>query len=338
MIYEVYLDGKLLYYPGDKINTLSSAVLDRKLNESGTLDIALPQMNPLYKTHRLRISELTVKKDGVEIWNGEVRNEKLNLKKEMVLHAVGELSYLTASSQPQKFYKNINPLEMFTNLLNIHNSQVEKRKWFEVGIVTVGAYNYTWTTDYESTLDFIREEMCEKLNGYLRIRKADGIRYLDLVSLEDYGKSCEQSIEFGSNLLDFASGISADTIATVVRPLGAVLEYASIEGIDSYTTIEAVNNGKDYLENTEAIQSGLGYIWRTVHFNVLTDPQALKMAGENWLKDNQFENMTIDVTAVDLAVVDYDIESFELGDSARIIAVPFGMDRWSYITHKRLIY
>ena len=335
-MYEVYLDGKLLYYPGDEVNSVVSAILNTKLNDSGTFDVTIPRKNPLYGKFKPRVSELLVKKNGKEIWNGEVRGSKENLKKENVIHAVGELSYLGASSQPQKKYTNVNPLQMMTALVDIHNSQVEPRKQFTVGVVTVGNYNYDWITNYENTLDFMRKEMCDKLNGYLRIRKVDGVRYIDLVSLKDYGKSCEQPIKFGKNLLDYATGISSDAIATVVRPLGAVLENSSIEGIDSYLTIESVNDGKDYLENTDAIQSGIGHVWRTVHFNVLTTPEAVKTAGENWLKDNQFQNMTIDVTAIDLSEINSNIESFELGDSVRTIAKPFGLDRWSYVTEKKL--
>lgn len=335
-MYEIYLDKKLMYYPGDKLNALSNAVLNMKLNDSGTLEITIPTTNPLYDKLQPRISELTVVKDGKEIWNGEIRSSKSDFKKQNIVKAVGELSYLTASSQPQKKYENVNTLQIFTALINEHNAQVEPRKQFEVGVVTVGESRRDWITDYEDTLDFLRSELCEKLNGYLRIRKVDGKRYLDLVALKDYGKSCTQPIKFGKNLLDYVTGITADSIATVVRPLGTTLENGKIDGIDSYVTIESINDGKDYIENKEAIESGIGYVWRTVHFNVLTDPEAVKTAGENWLKDNQFANMTIDVTAVDLSDLNNDIESFDLGDSVRTIAKPFGMDRWSYITQRKV--
>ena len=335
-MYEAYLDGKLLYYPGDKINALVKAELHTKLNDSGTFEITIPTTNPLHDKFQPRISELTVFKNGEEIWNGEIRTAKEDFKKQKAIKAVGELAYLTASSQPQKKYTNESILQVFTELINIHNSQVEPRKQFEVGVVTVEDSRKEWITNYEDTLDYLRSELCEKTNGYLRIRKIEGKRYLDLVQLKDYGKSCNQPIKFGKNLLDYAKGITADSIATVVRPLGASLDNSKIEGIDSYVTIESVNDGKDYIENREAIESGIGYAWRTVHFNVLTDPASVKKAGENWLEDNQFANITIDVTAVDLSDLNVNIDAFELGDSVRTIAKPYGMDRWSYITERKI--
>lgn len=335
-MYEIYLDGKQLYYPGDQICTLTAALLDRKLNEAGVFNITVPPTNPLFDSFKRRISEVTVYKNNKEIWLGEVRNDGLNFKKEKTVYVVGELAYLNASSQPRKQYKYKTPLEMLTLLLNEHNSRVEKRKQFTVGMVTVGDEQYTWITNYEKTLDYIRTEMCEKLGGYLRIRKENGIRYLDLVRLQDYGKVCSQPIKFGRNLLDYASNMDADSIVTVVRPLGAKQETSEIEGVDEYLTIETVNDGKDYVENSDAIKSGIGKVWETVHFNVLTDPTALKTAGVNWLQSKQFENMVISVTAVDLSDIDVNIEKFNLGDGVRTVAKPFGMDKWSYITEQKL--
>ena len=335
-MYEVYLDGKNLYYPGDQINILTSAELDRKLNESGTFKITVPPTNPLFDSFQKRVSEVKILKNGDEIWNGEVRGEKGTFRKEKVIEVVGELSYLSASSQPQKVYENYNTLQAFTAVLNEHNARVEPRKQFAVGIVTVDNVSTTWTTNYEQTLEYIRSEMCSKLDGYLRIRKENGVRYLDLVKLEDYGKTCNQTIEFGRNMLDYASNITADSIDTVIRPLGSKLDESVVEGLDAYVTIESVNNGKDYIENTDAINSGIGKVWKTVHFNVLSDPAAVKTAGENWLKANQFENMVLSVSAVDLSDVNIKIDAFDLGDRTRVKAKPFGMDKWSYITESKI--
>ncbi len=335
-MYEVYLDGKILYYPGDQINAITVAVLALKLNESGEFNITVPPSNPLFNAFYLRVSELAVNKDGQEIWCGEVRNCKGNIRNEKMFYAVGEMSYLNASSQPQKAYKHATPEQMLSYVLAEHNSRVEKRKQFSVGMVTVENQNYDWITNFENTLDYIRSEMCEKLDGYLRIRKVNGVRYLDLVRLQDYGKSCEQPIKFGKNMIDYTSGLDADSIVTVIRPLGAKLENSVIDGVDAYVTIESVNKGMDYIENVDAINSGIGYVWKTVYFNDITDPNDLMEAGRNWLQSNQFENMSINVTAVDLSLLDSNIQSFDLGDSARTVAKPFGMDKWSYITEKKL--
>ena len=87
-MYEIYLDKKLMYYPGDKLNALSNAVLNMKLNDSGTLEITIPTTNPLYDKLQPRISELTVVKDGKEIWNGEIRSSKFDFKKQNIVKVI----------------------------------------------------------------------------------------------------------------------------------------------------------------------------------------------------------------------------------------------------------
>lgn len=335
-MYKAMLDGKPLYYPGDLECALTKAMLKRALNDSGTFNITVPVSNPLFDSFKRRISEIVIYKNDEEFWRGEVRKEGLNFKKEKTVYVVGELAYLNASSQPQREIKNKTPQQIMAILLEYHNANVEERKQFQLGIVSVDANYYDWTTNYEGTLDYIRSEICEKRNGYLRIRRSNGVRYLDLLKLQDYGKVSSQSIEFGSNLLDFTSDIDADEIATVVRPLGKKLEESKYEDLDTYITVESVNNGKDCIENTPAIESGIGRVCQTVHFNVLTDPAALYTAGVNWLEDKQFENMELTVSAVDLSARDVEVEELELGDYVHTLATPFGMNRWAYITEDNL--
>ena len=268
-----------------------------------------------------------VLKDGNEIFNGQVREYSEVLKGEKEVKCVGELAFLYDSIQPQAKYQNQTPLQFFTNLLTIHNNQVEKEKQFEVGVVTVKDSNdsiYRFT-NREDTLTDLRNKLCDRLSGYLRIRKKDGIRYLDLVTLEDYGKVCAQPIQFGYNLLDFTCGTSGTDIATAVIPLGARLDQSVIDGLDAYTTIESINDGKDYVFIQNAVDQ-FGWIQYVVNWDDVTDPDNLKKKAEEWLKSNQYETMTLEVTAVDMSMLNADIDTYEVGDVVRTLANPFGMD------------
>ena len=199
---------------------------------------------------------IQVLKDGKEIFNGEVKyydKESDNVKS---IYAEGELSFLQDSIQPQAEYHELTSRQMLETWINEHNSQVEERKRFHVGIVTIhdsndSLYRYT---NRENTLDAIKEKLLERLGGYLRIRKVNGVRYLDWITLPEYGKYCEQPIEFGTNLLDYAENTSAVNLATAVVPLGAKLEESLIEGLEAYTDITSVNNGVDYLYIPEAVK------------------------------------------------------------------------------------
>lgn len=327
MIYEVLLDGKTLYYQNDKQAVICDAKLTQALNDAGTFEFTVPCTNPLYRDIENRVSMVQVLKDGNEIFYGQVRECSEGLDGEKDVKCVGELAFLYDSIQPQAKYQDQTPLQFFSKLLTIHNSQVEKEKRFEVGAVTVKDSNdsiYRFT-NREDTLTDLRDKLCDRLSGYLRIRKVDGTRYLDLVTLEDYGKVCAQPIQFGYNLLDFTCGTSGTDIATAVIPLGARLDQSVIEGLDAYTTIESVNSGKDYVFIQSAVDH-FGWIRKVVNWEDVTEPVNLKKKAEEWLKSNQYETMTLELTAVDMSMLNADLDTYEVGDMVRTLADPFGMD------------
>ena len=327
-MYQVLIDGRDLFYPGDPEYTVLDATVKLQLNDSGTFECEVPVTNPEYGNIKNRISMIQVLKDEKEIFYGEVRESEKDFYGTKQVYAVGELAFLFDSIQPQAKYQDMTSRQLLETWLNIHNSQVEDKKKFYVGMVTVHDSNdslYRFTNQ-ETTLDCIREKLCEKLGGYLRIRKVDGKRYLDLVTLEEYGKICEQYIEFGENLLDYSENVSASDLYTCVIPKGARLDESPIEGLEAYVDITSVNDGKDYLYSEDAVAV---YGWNrcVVSWDDVTQPENLKKKGEDWLKDNQFETMVLELTAADLSLLDSDIESFELGDSVPVYSKPHGMDR-----------
>lgn len=328
-MYKVYLDNKLLYYPKDKEYCITEPVVSLALNDAGTFEFGVPVLNPLYERISNRKSMVRIEKDGNEIFYGEVRESERDIYNTKQVYCVGELAFLFDSIQPQKKYQNYTVRQFLESLINEHNSQVEERKRFEIGIVTVTDSNdsiYRFT-NRETTLDAIRDKLCDRLNGYLKIRKENGQRYLDFLTLDDYGKKCRQAIEFGANLLEYAENISASDIATAVIPLGAKLDKSPIEGLDAYTTIESVNDGKDFLYIPEAVEQ-FGWVRVVQNFDDVTTPSVLKQKGLEWLKSVQYENVILNVKAVDLSIVDGESDQIDLGDKVHALATPFGMDTW----------
>lgn len=338
-MYEIYLDNRILDVPGDRVNCVVNPELKLALNDAGSLQFDISLENPEFDNIFSRNSIVTVMKDGKEIFSGEVRDiekDSYNIKN---VYAVGELSYLYDSIQPPAEYHDLSPRQMLETWINIHNSQVEGRKQFRLGIVTVHDTNdrlYRYT-NRENTLDAIREKLVGKLGGYLRVRKVNGVKYLDwLAMLEEYGKYCEQKIEFGTNLLDYTETLSASELATAVIPLGARLEESPIEALEAYTDITSVNSGKDYIYIEEAVNR-FGWIKKVVNWDDVTEPANLKKKGEDWLKDNQYETMVLELTAVDLSELNAEYEAFELGDIVHTVAEPYGLDR-TFPVRERTIY
>ena len=177
MIYEVLLDGKTLYYSGDAECVIFNSKLEQTLNDAGTFEFDVPTTNPLHDSIENRRSMVQILKDDKEIFYGEVRESEDDEHMTKSVYAVGELAFLYDSIQPQAKYQDQTPLQFFTTLINNHNAQVEEKKQFKVGVVTVTDPNdsiYRFT-NYEDTLTCLREKLCESRGGYLRVRKvADG--------------------------------------------------------------------------------------------------------------------------------------------------------------------
>ena len=94
----------------------------------------------------------------------------------------------------------------------------------------------------------------------MRVRKVDGVRYLDY--LAEYPDTCSQVIQFGSNMIDFTKQWDSTEFATVIVPLGNRLDDSPIEALDAYLTVESVNNGSMYVKSDEAFAAyGWHGIW-----------------------------------------------------------------------------
>lgn len=345
MIYEVYIDDELLYYPNDETFAIIDSKLETALNEAGTFECDVPSTNLRYNELTescLRKSLIRILKDNEEIFFGEVREVTQNFDFTKHIYAVGEMAFLFDSIQPQARYQGTVEA-MFRSIIASHNSQVEDRKKFTVGnVLATDPNDYVYRyTNREDTLTAIREKICKTLDGYLRIRKQGNTRYLDLVPLSQYGSYCLQEIQFGENLLDYSCNYTTDSIATALIPLGARLDddqrtADAIEGLDEYLTIKSVNSGKDYVYNQSAVNR-FGWVKVVKEWSDVTVPASLKTKAQNWLTSAQYANMELEVSAVDLNMLDRSFESFEVGDTVHVWAEPYGMDT-TFPVQKKTIY
>ena len=329
-MYKVKLDGRTLYYPGDKEAVLTNPTLNLQTGYAGSFEFTVPPNNPQYDQIRNRSSMVSVFRDTTEIFYGEVRKQpKLDRYKNKNVYCAGAMSFLSDSIQPQAEYHDISPERLLGKLLDIHNEQVEERKQIYLGKVSIrdandSLYRYT---NYENTLKAIREKLVDRLGGYLRLRHEEGKLYLDWITLEEYGQYCEQPIEFGLNMLDYSESRTAENIVTALIPLGARLQGESeIDALEKYVDITEVNGGSNYIYSAEAVEN-FGWVWATNTWQDVTEPSNLLRKGKEWLEDNQFEELTLELTAVDLSAMDKDYDAFGIGDRIQCRARPYGMNR-----------
>lgn len=330
-MYTVYADGSAVYIPGDPELALTSAKVELALSKSGSLEFTAPPTNEAASAIRKLSSEVAVYADGEELFCGRAVSTERAFDGSLSVVCEGELAYLMDSIQPPREFHSMTSRGLLEHFIDEHNRQMAEGKGasdktFSVGQVTVrdsndSLYRYT---NWENTLEAIQEKFLDEIGGVVRVRREGGVRYIDLI--EDYGRTSEQVIEFGENLLDYCASEDAAEIATRVIPLGARLDESPIEALEAYTTIESVNGGRNYVESPEAIAS-LGVVAKVVNFDDVTIPKNLKEHGEDYLKDAQFAQLSLKCTAVDLHAMDVDIERIRLGDEVRVLSAPHGMDR-----------
>lgn len=336
-MYKIYCDNKLMCDSSLEELALINPVVTLEENKAGSFSFTLLPQHPYYDQIKRRVSEITVFRNDEEkpIFCGICTSYKDGFYKRRAFECEGELTYLNDSIQRPTRYQNYTVRGLLEAYVNAHNNQVEEKKRFKVGAVTVkdpndSLYRYT---NMNSTLQEIKEDLVDDLGGIIRIRHKGNDRFIDY--LEDGPNVNSQSIEFGENLLDFTKEIDSSDIATAIVPLGNLLDEEKIEGLQTRLTIETVNGGKDYVYSKSAVEA-YGWIVKTVTFDKVTTPDALKTRGEKYLSDIQFEKMVIEATAFDMGLANEDVEKFKLSDYIRVVSKPHGMDRRFRLTKMTL--
>lgn len=330
-MYSIYADGACIY--SDVFALESMKVLNPKLtmedNAAGSLVMTLPPQNVGYSTINRLTTDISVQKDGVELWSGRVLQENKDFYNNRVLYCEGELAFFNDSTQPPGEHAGLSVRAYMERLINVHNSKVPANRQFRLGAVTVVDTNYpTYYTNYEKTIA-IFNSLVEAYGGHLRVRRVNGVRYLDY--LKDYPDTCSQVIQFGTNLIDFTRKWDSTEFATVIVPLGNRLDDSPIEALDAYLTVESVNQGSMYVQS-DAAMAAYGWIEKTVTWDDVSDPAVLLEKAKEYLKDIQFDNMELELSALDLHYLDVDVEAVNLLDEIRVISFPHGLDRLFPVT------
>lgn len=313
-------------------------------NINGSAEFIVYPNHPFFdRVHKLT-TEIVIRNDGSEEFRGRVLYEDEDFAGSKKVVCEGELAYLCDSIQRPKVYHNTSVSDYLADLLSNHNGQVEARKQFQLGLVTVvdsndSLYRYS---NWNSTRECLSEKLVERLGGHLVVRWENGVRYLDYLADSEFYHAANQKIEFGRNLLDFAKNADATDLATCIIPLGAKQEEettgseesSSDSNLDNRLTIESINNGVDYVFDATAVQE-YGKIFKTVVNDDITTAAYLKSWGEEYLQSSQFERLVLEVKAIDLGLQDTVIQRFTLGHRIHCVSTPNGMDTWLPVASMR---
>ncbi len=310
------------------------------LNKTGSLTFYIAPNHPYYDKINKHTSEITLYQDSKILFRGRVLNDEIDFDNIKSVECEGELSYFLDSIQRGKEYHleggSDNVIETYLkSLVDIHNSQVDERKKFTVGIVNVAdPNNYLYKiSNYEDTLSTITDKLINTYGGYVQVRHDGDTRYIDYLSAVT--NSSNQTIEFGKNIIDMSKRISGEDIYTALIPLGATLED-SITGENTYEkrlniselpneTDETIVKKDDYIYDSEAVAKW-GWIWKVEKWNDVTVASNLLSKAKKQLKNAIDAELTIEMTAIDLHILNVDIDRINVADKIRCISRPHNLD------------
>jgi hypothetical protein len=331
-MYQILCDGSVLHDNriADRGYIVGNPKCKLKTNTTGTLTFVMYPNHPYYNNVKKLKSVIDLYQDGEWLFSGRVLNDDTDFDNIKTITVEGELSYLLDSNQRLAEYHDIGVADYFTALINKHNAMVDESKQFTVGDVTVTDPNDTLYhySNWENTWNTIKDKLIDKLGGYIRTRHDNGTKYIDYIA--DYNHTSSQIIDFGENLLNLKQYIKGENIATAVIPLGAKIDDTNTS-VDNRLTIASVNNGVDYLYSAEAVDK-YGWIFAVVTHDDVTNAANLKTKGQQDLNSKTQLSFTIELNAIDLHLLNVEIERFKLGDMVRVISAPHGIDKFMQIS------
>lgn len=330
-MYQVNLGAKVLYYPASEDAVIYDTEWTEDIGQAGELSFKVPPQNPLY-AELTQGALITILKNNIEVWRGEIKEITKDFANIADVYCLEDLSWLADEFMLPASITNETYAQRFQAAIAAYNLNRPAERQFLVGIITnvtdTSACN--WTTEYEwSILECLRNCIC-KDDGYIRVRRvvSGGTvnRYIDIVRLADYGVMATQPIEYGYNLLDYVKESDYGNLTNVLTPYGDELDAEVYDGYNQRlqgTTITEATSISVYGRHSKA-----------VIFDGVTDLTQLNALAQAYLTRYSQPQLTMEVKAVDLADID-GIAEIHIGDSVRIVAPPFAVDQWLYLTEIR---
>lgn len=309
----------VLFWRSD-IPLSSRQILEPKLkleiNKAGSFTFSVYKNNPIYNSLHKMKTVIRVEDNGRILFRGRVLDVKRDLFQQRKVTCEGDLTFLLDTFVgPVERTETVT--QFFTRVIAIHNSRVavnEDWKKFTVGNVTVSEKDTRSTfdiTSFTKCSDAIDSELIQVYGGILQTRYENGTAYIDYIedpSVDESGFPInDKGVRYGVNLIDFEEEYPIQELFTAIVPVGA-----------NKLNIASVNDGKDYIENPEAVAK-FGRIYRVESWDDITNATTLKTKGQKFLNDHgKIFNNDLTVKAVDLRCIDKSNEPIKMGDRVRV--------------------
>lgn len=315
---QLYVDDALVYDSRLKSTALLGLKAQIGLNKGGAATITLPPEHPAYNDFTSYRSIVTIYRDGVLRFRGRALYPTDDFNLTRTITCEGERCFLRDGIHRPYTY-NDTPANIFTQVIGLYNAQVEAFKQFVVGTIEgISTDAIVLESEEAETFSATVDKLVELCGGYIVFTtNLDGQRVINWYESISY--SNQQTIEFGENLVDFSRTTANSDLATVIIPYGAKDETTG-----QRLTITSVNGGLDFIQDNEAVALR-GVISKAVYWDEITTPDALLTKAQQYLNNSKNLIASLELTAIDLSLLDKSIDSFRVGDTIKVRSKPHGV-------------
>ena len=337
-MYRVLFDDAVLHDPRFDGEQLTACTIDAEDNAFPTLSMTVPPDHPLHD--RLiamsPLHEVTVEHDGAEVFRGRLLKLPEDMSGTITVGAEGQLAYLRDTKvAPYGTYADTSTTPAWTTLapatareyvewlIARHNSK-DGSKAFRLGACPLGMDPIVRSsTQMPTTWQELTDKVLTPFALHARARYEGGTRWLDLLS-DDMCHDSGQVVTPSTNLIDMSTTEDWSDVVTAIHATGT----ADTAVTDSTApTLDSVadgpvsgHDGVSLVGGYVVSESGLmahGWIedWRT--YGGTTVPALLDEAAADVAKAHEVL-ASIDVSAVDLSLVDGSVPRLALLDYVRV--------------------
>lgn len=309
-MYKIKYNDAVICTPQFKQFAAIAGTLQEGLNAVSVFSFTLPPNHLYFDSMEGRNGLVKLYDDDNVLFIGDIVNRKENFDCTTEIECQDALGWLNDVVFVKPTFSGA--IENYwAYLLGRYNQEASEWRKINIGTVTVqGNISISHETEFLTIFDLV-SELTKLSGGYVSVRYEGEEIFLDY--LAQANTASDQSILFGTNLINLEDFVSEEQIFSRIYPRGK-------DGLD----ISSVNDGLTYLANG-ITESMFGIVAVTVDFDTESATE-LKALGQAYLEANGLASRTLTLTAFDLSLVDKSYTEIKVGNVIPVISPLHGIN------------
>ena len=309
-MYKIKYNDAVICTPQFKEFAAIAGKLQEGLNAVSVFSFTLPPKHLYFDSIEGRNGLVKLYDDDNVLFIGDIVNRKENFDCTTEIECQDALGWLNDIVFVKPTFSGA--IENYwAYLLGRYNQEASEWRKINIGTVTVqGNISINHDTEFLTIFDLV-SELTKLSGGYVSVRYEGEEIFLDY--LAQANTESDQSILFGTNLINLEDFVSEEQIFSRIYPRGK-------DGLD----ISSVNGGLTYLTNG-ITESMFGIVAVTVDFDTESATE-LKALGQAYLEANGLASRTLTLTAFDLSLVDKSYTEIKVGNVIPVISPLHGIN------------